>query len=166
MTGPHLNSRINPEEIAARGGIARHMAAGFSAESAPESDVLCPIYARNDNAHRLVAELTAARPALADIWQQLDQALEDVPALGSITARLSAELAEIRRDLADARLDRANLLAAMRATLAAHADGENDSLSYLRDQISALAERREPVPGTRLYLAVPGIPDTDTRGRP
>lgn len=40
-----------------------------------------------------------------------------------------------------ARLDRANLMAAGRAALAAHRDGERDPLFYLRDEIDA-QERR------------------------
>ena len=44
--------------------------------------------------------------------------------------RLSAELDRTR-------LDRANLRAAMRATLAAHADGEPDPMWYLRDELDA-----------------------------
>lgn len=109
--------------------------------SVPHAEVhLYPTYARNDYARRVVAELKAAIPALAGIWGQLDQALADVSALGAMNAQLTAELAGIRLGLADVRLDRANLLAAMRAALAAHADGEADPLSYLRDQISAPAE--------------------------
>jgi hypothetical protein len=45
-------------------------------------------------------------------------------------------------------MDRANLLAAMRATLAAHADGDPDPLWYLRDELdaaeSAAGASREP----------------------
>lgn len=99
-----------------------------------ESINLFAVYARNDNAHRVVAGLSAASPGLADIWQQLDRALDDVPALGAITARLTA-------DLAGTRMDRANLLAAMRATLGAHADGDADPLSYLRDELAEFTER-------------------------
>jgi hypothetical protein len=92
------------------------------------------VYARNDNARRVVAGLAAATPALADIWQQLDRALDDVPGLGAIIARLAAELAGVR-------MDRANLQAAMRAALAAHADGEADPLSYLRDELAEITGR-------------------------
>ena len=69
-------------------------------------------------------------PALAAMWQELDDALADTTALSALVTRLSAE-----RDRA--RLDRANLRAAMRATLAAHADGEPDPLWYLRDELNA-----------------------------
>jgi hypothetical protein len=90
------------------------------------------VYARNDAARRMVAGFAAATPTLSPLWRQLDRALADVPALGSVIAQLTAELA-------GARLDRANLIAAMRAALAAHVAGESDPLSYLRDE---LAERQ------------------------
>jgi hypothetical protein len=103
--------------------------------SVPRTGInLHAIYARNDNARRVVAGFSAATPALAGIWEQLDHALDDVPALGAIVARLAAELAGTR-------LDRANLQAAMRAALAAHADGEADPLSYLRDELAEITGR-------------------------
>ena len=92
------------------------------------------VYARNDNARRVVAGLAAATPKLAEVWQQLDRALGDVPALGAIVTRLSA-------DLANAGLDRANLLAAMRAAIEADADGEADPLAYLRDELAGQEAR-------------------------
>jgi hypothetical protein len=55
--------------------------------------------------------------------------LTTVPALGAAVARLSAELADMC-------LDRTSLLAAMRATLEADADGEADPLVYLRDELT------------------------------
>ena len=69
-------------------------------------------------------------PTLAEIWQQLETALADTPAL-------SAEITRLRTELADTRLDRANLLAAARAVITAHLDGEPDPLSYLRDELHA-----------------------------
>ena len=57
-------------------------------------------------------------------------ALDDAVALSAQVIRLSAELDRVR-------LDRANLRAAMRATLAAHADGEPDPMWYLRDELDA-----------------------------
>ena len=103
--------------------------------SAPESGInLYAVYARNDNARRVVAGLAAATPALADVWRQLGRALDDIPALVTLVARLTAELA-------DARLDRANLQAAMRATLAAHADGEADPMTYLREELAEITGR-------------------------
>ena len=53
------------------------------------------------------------------------------------TAALSAEITRLSAELQDTRLDRANLLAAIRATLAAHADGEPDPMWYLRDALDA-----------------------------
>jgi hypothetical protein len=103
--------------------------------TAPESGInLRAFYARNDNAHRVVAGLAAATPALAGIWRQLDRALDDVPALGAIAARLTA-------DLAGTQMGCANLQAAMRTALAAYADGEPDPLSYLRDELADLSAR-------------------------
>ena len=64
------------------------------------------------------------------MWQELDDALTD-------TATLAAQLTRLSADLERTRLDRANLRAAMRATLAAHADGEPDPLWYLRDELNA-----------------------------
>ena len=62
--------------------------------------------------------------------------LSHVSAMGAVIARLSAELAATR-------MDRANLLAAMRATLAADADGEADPLYYIRDEIEARQSRSD-----------------------
>lgn len=88
------------------------------------------IASRNDTAHHIVAGLSAEMPTLAEIWRYLEDALRDVPAL-------SAEITRVSADLQHARLDRANLLAAARATIAAHHDGETDPLSYLRDELDA-----------------------------
>ena len=61
-------------------------------------------------------------------WQQVDRALADVPAL------VGGRAAD-RRAGRGSRLDRANLIAAIRATLAADAEGEADPLYYLRDEV-------------------------------
>jgi hypothetical protein len=99
--------------------------------NAPESGMsLDAVYARNDIARRIIAGAVSALPAASELWSQVDRALADVPALGAAIGRLTAELA-------DTRMDRANLLAAMRATLAAQADGEPDPLYYLRDELDA-----------------------------
>ena len=50
---------------------------------------------------------------------------------------LSAEIARLRRRLASTLKDLHNLLAAARATLNANADGEQDPLYYLRDELQA-----------------------------
>jgi hypothetical protein len=97
--------------------------------NAPESAInLYAVYARNDNASRIITGFMAAMPAVSEMWQQVDRALADVPAMGSVIARLTAELA-------GARMDNANLLAAMRAAIGAHADGEPDPFWYIRDAI-------------------------------
>lgn len=99
--------------------------------SAPEPGInLEVVYARSDHARRIIAACMAAMPAVAVMWEQVDHALADVPAMGAVIARLTAELAA-------ARMDRANLLAAMRATIAAHVDGNPDPLWYLRDELAA-----------------------------
>jgi hypothetical protein len=93
-------------------------------------DDLPEVTTRNRTARHIVAGFSAAFPTLADIWQYLDTALADSPAI-------SAEMTRMRAELAGARLDLANLAAAALATLAAHGDGEPDSLSYLRDELRA-----------------------------
>jgi hypothetical protein len=83
---------------------------------------------RNDIARDLIAGMAAVGPNLAGVWRYVDRALTDIPAL-------LAELARARTELEAVRLDRANLLAAIRATLAAHAEGEDDPLGYLRAEL-------------------------------
>jgi len=99
------------------------------------------ISTRNDQARHIVAGCASAMPTLAAMWRHLDDALADTAALSAQVARLSAEFERTR-------LDRANLVAAMRATLAAHADGEPDPMWYLRDELhapqSAPAASRRP----------------------
>jgi outer membrane protein TolC len=48
---------------------------------------------------------------------------------------LRAEVARLAAELAAARLESANRLAAMRAALGAATDGEPDPLEYLRDEL-------------------------------
>lgn len=103
--------------------------------SAPESGIsLDAVYARNDIARAIIAQAASVLPVASPLWSQVDGALADVPALGAVIGRLAAQLA-------DTRMDRANLLAAMRATIAAQADGEPDPLYYLRDELGARQER-------------------------
>jgi hypothetical protein len=72
---------------------------------------------------------------LEAIRTHLTTALDDIPTLLAEVRRLAALLARARTEFA-------NLLAATRATLAAHRDGEPDPLWYLRDQL-AEHERQE-----------------------
>ena len=96
---------------------------------------------RNDVARDIVAGFAAVTPRLAGIWRILDQALADLPAV-------LADLGRVRAELEAVRLDRANLLAAIRAALAADAEGEPDPLGYLRDELDTAdtpASTRRPV---------------------
>lgn len=84
------------------------------------------------------------RPILDEeaIWTHLHTALNSRTPLDIWTAVadvpvLLAEIERLRRLLAWTRTDHANLLAAAQATLAAHADGEDDPLYYVRDEIAA-----------------------------
>jgi hypothetical protein len=86
------------------------------------------ISTRNAHARNIIAGFASVLPELAGWWQALTDALSDTVALSAQLTRLSGELER-------ARLDRANLRAAMRATLAAHADDEPDPLWYLRDEL-------------------------------
>jgi hypothetical protein len=108
----------------------------------PPADInLQKVTERNDNARHIVVGCASAMPTLADMWRYLHDALND-------TAALSAEITRLSAELAATRLDRANLLAAIRATLAAHDDGEPDPIGYLRDELDA-----------------PETPAADMRGR-
>jgi hypothetical protein len=94
------------------------------------------ITTRNDICRDIIAGFAAVTPALTGVWRILDQSLADLPAV-------LAELSRARTELQAVRLDRANLLAAMRATIAAQADGEADPLYYLRDELEARQERSQ-----------------------
>ncbi len=97
----------------------------------PNPDIdLQQISTRNDQARHIVAGCASAMPTLAVMWQTLHDALSDTVALSAQVTRLSAELDRTR-------LDRANLQAAIRAALAAQADGEPDPMWYLRDELDA-----------------------------
>jgi hypothetical protein len=85
---------------------------------------------RNDIARDIIAGFAAVTPHLVGIWRLLDQSLADLPAV-------LADLSRARAELEAVRLDRANLLAAVRATLAADAEGESDPLGYLRDEVDS-----------------------------
>jgi hypothetical protein len=50
-------------------------------------------------------------------------------------------LGAVYAELARARMERANLIAAVCAALAAQAEGEDDPLSYLRDQLAEITGR-------------------------
>ena len=85
---------------------------------------------RNDIARDIIVGFAAVTPTLAGVWRLIDTALADLPAM-------LADLGRARAELEAVRLDRANLLAAIRATLAADAEGEPDPLGYLRDELES-----------------------------
>jgi len=85
---------------------------------------------RNDIARDIVAGFAAVTPTLASVFRLIDTALADLSAVLADLGRVQAELEAVR-------LDRANLLAAIRATLAADAEGECDPLGYLRDELDS-----------------------------
>ena len=88
------------------------------------------ITVRNDIARDIIAGFAAVTPTLTGVFGLIDTALADLPAA-------LADLGRARAELEAVRLDRANLLAAIRATLAANAEGEPDPLGYLRDELDA-----------------------------
>ncbi|WP_433230892.1 hypothetical protein [Actinomadura formosensis] len=88
------------------------------------------VRSRNLAAREIVSNLSAAMPSVEDLWVRLYAALADVPVLVSEIRRLAAALSKVRRD-------RANLVAAGRATLKAERDAEPDPLYYLRDELRA-----------------------------
>jgi len=89
---------------------------------------------RNGYARQIIAGFRSAMPVMTPVWDYLEDALNDVLVLEALLTRLTGELER-------ARLDRANLAAAMRGTIAAHHDGEPDPLWYLRDELDALQMR-------------------------
>jgi hypothetical protein len=88
------------------------------------------ITTRNDVARDIIAGFAAVTPTLAGVWRLIDTALADMPAV-------LADLRRARAELEAVRLDHANLLAAIRATLAADAEGETDPLGYLSDELDS-----------------------------
>ncbi len=103
--------------------------------SQPGNIALREIANRNDAARHIVAGFRTEMPTLAEIWRYVEDALDDALILIDEITRLTAELRNTR-------LDYANLLAAVRATLTAAREGEPDPLLYLRDELAA-SERPE-----------------------
>lgn len=100
-----------------------------------ESLSLHQIASRHEAATRVLTDFEADMPSLTEVWRLQTSALADIPALSTEVSRLASELQSTR-------LDRANILAAAQATLAARADGEPDPLSYLRDELDQAANER------------------------
>jgi hypothetical protein len=80
-------------------------------------------------------EVTNRHDAATSVLDVLNRALGTIPLL-------SAEINRLRRGLATTLGDFNNLLAAARATLSAQADGEEDPLYYLRDELRAQGQLR------------------------
>ncbi len=95
----------------------------------PYSDLMEAI-TRHTTAVRLLTVFAQSTPTLNDLWRHLFDALNDTPTL-------IAEINGLRTELTTIRYQRANLIAAARATLAAHQEGEHDPLFYLRDELTA-----------------------------
>jgi hypothetical protein len=77
---------------------------------------------------------------LQEVANRHDTATAVVDTLGralDMIPLLSAEITRLRRRLAESLNNFNNLLAAAKATLNAHADGEEDPLYYLRDELQA-----------------------------
>ncbi|WP_132507983.1 hypothetical protein [Nonomuraea diastatica] len=77
-----------------------------------------------------MAALAQAPLPLRLTWAYVISALDDIDALIDEVTGLRAELSSVR-------YQRANALAAMRATLAADRDGDDDPLYYVRDELHA-----------------------------
>jgi hypothetical protein len=75
-------------------------------------------------------EIASRYDDAASAMGRLARALDTIPLLCAEVRRLRARLARTLTDLH-------NLIAAARATLGAHADGEPDALYYLRDELDA-----------------------------
>ena len=78
-------------------------------------------------------EVASRHDTAAAVIDKLARALDTIPLL-------SVEMTRLRRRLAGSLNDLNNLLAAAKATLGAHADGEEDALYYLRDELNALGQ--------------------------
>lgn len=84
----------------------------------------------NDYPDADLQEVACQHAHAASAMGKLAAALDTIPRLCTEIGRLRARLARTLTDLH-------NLIAAARATLGAHADGEPDALYYLRDELDA-----------------------------
>ena len=80
-------------------------------------------------------EVASRHDTAAAVIDKLGRALDTIPLL-------STEITRLRRRLTTTLSDLNNLLAAAKATLSAHADGEEDPLYYLRDELTAQGQLR------------------------
>jgi DNA-binding transcriptional regulator YiaG len=87
------------------------------------------------NAGTDLQEVANRHDTATAVVDTLGRALDTIPLL-------SAEITRLRRRLAASLSDFNDLLAAAKATLSAHADGEEDPLYYLRDELQAQGQLR------------------------
>jgi hypothetical protein len=80
-------------------------------------------------------EVASRHDTAAAVIDKLAGALDTIPLL-------SAEIIRLRRGLTTTLSDLNNLLAAAKATLSAQADGEEDPLYYLHDELTAQGQLR------------------------
>ncbi len=91
---------------------------------------LLEVSTRAEHARHIITGFSLASPTLADLWRQVDEALSDIPIL-------IAEISRLRDWLTAIRIERANLAAAGRITIAAHLNGESDPMACLQDELLA-----------------------------
>ena len=91
---------------------------------------LVEVINRAQDARHTIANFSLSRSTLASLWRQTEDALSDIPVLATEITRLHDELTVVR-------IDRANLAAAARASIAAYHGDEPDPLSYLLDELLA-----------------------------
>jgi hypothetical protein len=84
----------------------------------------------NDYPDADLQEIATRHDSATSALGTLARALDTIPLLCAEVARLRTRLARTLTDLH-------TLIAAARATLGAHADGEDDPLYYLRDELDA-----------------------------
>jgi len=87
----------------------------------------------NDYPDADLHEVISRHDSAVSAMGTLARALDAIPLLYAEISRLRARLIRTLTDLH-------NLIAAARATLSAHADGEDDALYYLRDELDALGQ--------------------------
>ena len=80
-------------------------------------------------------EVANRHDTAAAVIDKLGRALDTIPLL-------SAEITRLHRRLTTTLTDLNNLIAAAKATLSAHTDGEEDPLYYLRDELTAQGHLR------------------------
>ena len=80
-------------------------------------------------------EVASRHDTATAVIDKLGRALDTIPLL-------SAEINRLRRQLTTTLTDLNNLIAAAKATLGAHTDGEEDPLYYLRDELTAQGNLR------------------------